>query len=61
MESGEFVAIVGTSGSGKSPLLHMLGELDGPTNESFTIDGKNIFPCKTNIDQFLQRKIGFVF
>nr|WP_255305580.1 ATP-binding cassette domain-containing protein [Paenibacillus sp. Mc5Re-14] len=61
MEFGEFVAIAGTSGSGKSPLLHMLGELDGPTNGSITIDGKDIFPCKTKIDQFLQRKIGFVF
>ncbi|MDY8023612.1 ATP-binding cassette domain-containing protein [Paenibacillus polymyxa] len=59
VESGEFVAIVGTSGSGKSTLLHMLGGLDGPTSGSFTIDGKDIFPCKTKIDQFLQRKIGF--
>ncbi|TQR97037.1 ATP-binding cassette domain-containing protein [Paenibacillus ottowii] len=60
-DTGEFVAIVGTSGSGKSTLLHMLGGLDRPTSGNVTIDGKDIFPCNTNIHQFLQRKIGFVF
>ncbi|MCH6189044.1 ABC transporter ATP-binding protein [Paenibacillus sp. SEL1] len=62
VESGEFVAIVGTSGSGKSTLLHMLGGLDRPTSGSVTIDGKDIFTLKDEeLTIFRRRKIGFVF
>ena len=35
---GEFLAIVGTSGSGKSILLHLLGGLDNPTSGEVIID-----------------------
>ena len=62
VDSGEFVAIVGTSGSGKSTLLHMLGGLDRPTSGSVTVDGKNIFSLKDEaLTIFRRRKIGFVF
>ncbi|MEK4733850.1 ABC transporter ATP-binding protein [Paenibacillus sp. SEL3] len=62
VESGEFVAIVGTSGSGKSTLLHMLGGLDRPTSGNVTIDGKDIFSLKDEeLTIFRRRKIGFVF
>lgn len=62
VESGEFVAIVGTSGSGKSTLLHMLGGLDRPTSGTVTVDGKNIFTLKDEaLTIFRRRKIGFVF
>ena len=62
VENGEFVAIVGTSGSGKSPLLHMLGGLDRPTSGSVIVDGKDIFRLKDEaLTIFRRRKIGFVF
>ena len=62
VESGEFVAIVGTSGSGKSTLLHMLGGLDRPTSGSVVVDGKDIFQLKDEaLTIFRRRKIGFVF
>ena len=62
VDSGEFVAIVGTSGSGKSPLLHMLGGLDRPTSGSVIVDGKDIFSLKDEaLTIFRRRKIGFVF
>ena len=62
VESGEFVAIVGTSGSGKSTLLHMLGGLDRPTGGSVLVDGKAIFSLRDEeLTIFRRRKIGFVF
>ena len=62
VENGEFVAVVGTSRSGKSTLLHMLGGLDRPTSGSVIVDGKDIFRLKDEaLTIFRRRKIGFVF
>ncbi|MDY3618749.1 ABC transporter ATP-binding protein [Agathobaculum sp.] len=62
VESGEFVAVVGTSGSGKSTLLHMLGGLDRPTSGKVIVGGKEIFALKDDeLTIFRRRKIGFVF
>lgn len=62
VQSGEFLAIVGTSGSGKSTLLHMLGGLDHPTSGKVVVDGQDISEMtKDELTIFRRRKIGFVF
>lgn len=62
IEQGEFIAIVGTSGSGKYTLLHMLGGLDRPTSGKVFVDDKDIFTLKDEaLTIFRRRKIGFVF
>ena len=62
VEKGEFVAVVGTSGPGKSTLLHMLGGLDRPTGGTVTVDGKELSAMRDEeLTIFRRRKIGFVF
>lgn len=62
VENGEFVAIIGTSGPGKSTLLHMLGGLDRPTSGTVTVDGRELSTLKDEeLTIFRRRKIGFVF
>ena len=62
VDKGEFVAVVGTSGSVKSTLLHMLGGLDRPTSGAVLVDGSDIFSLKDEaLTIFRRRKIGFVF
>lgn len=59
VEQGEFVAIVGISGSGESPLLHML---DWPTSSTVTVDSRELSSLKDEeLTIFRRRKIGFVF
>lgn len=62
VEQGEFVAIVGTSGSGKSTFLNLVGGLDTPTEGAIYVKGKNIAALKKEEQTiFRRRKIGFVF
>jgi|SRR5687767_15156497 putative ABC transport system ATP-binding protein len=59
---GEFVAIMGTSGSGKSTMLHLLGGLDRPTSGEVVIDGVNISRLDDEHATVTRRqKTGFVF
>ena len=62
VEKGEFVAIVGTSGSGKSTMLHMIGGLDNPTSGQVIVDGQNLSHMPDEeLTIFRRRNIGFVF
>lgn len=62
VESGEFVAVVGSSGSGKSTLLNMLGGLDTPTSGEVTVSGSDIFKMDDEKRTIFRRSnIGFVF
>ena len=54
VEEGEFVAVVGTSGSGKSTMLHMMGGLDTPTSGRVIVRGEEL-------TIFRRRNIGFIF
>ncbi|PCH62931.1 MAG: lipoprotein-releasing system ATP-binding protein LolD [Gammaproteobacteria bacterium] len=59
---GEQVAILGTSGEGKSTLLHLLGGLDKPTRGEVWIDGKNIVSLNEKQRGHLRnRALGFIY
>ncbi|MDP4267468.1 MAG: ABC transporter ATP-binding protein [Bacteroidota bacterium] len=62
IEEGEFVAIMGTSGSGKSTMLNILGCLDKPTSGQYILDNVSMADMNRNQLAILRNsKLGFVF
>ena len=59
---GEFLSVVGASGSGKSTMLHLLGTLDRPDEGSIQLDGRRIddLPSQER-DDLRNRTFGFIF
>jgi putative ABC transport system ATP-binding protein len=62
INEGEFVAIMGASGSGKSTMLNIIGCLDKPTLGDYFLDGTGISSLNRNqLASLRNRKLGFVF
>ncbi len=62
VEKGEFVAIVGASGSGKSTMMHILGAVDRPTSGKVYVEGMDVFKQnETELAKFRRRKVGLIY
>ncbi len=60
--AGERIAVVGTSGAGKTTLMHILGGLDRPSSGDVIFEGENLFALRgAELDAFRNRTVGFVF
>src|SRR3954471_17077546 len=62
IREGEFVAIMGTSGSGKSTTMNIIGCLDRPTKGKYILDGEGVSEMsKDERADIRSQKLGFVF
>ena len=59
---GEYVAIMGASGSGKSTMMNILGCLDQPTSGEYLLDGRDVSQMTDEeLSSFRGKRVGFVF
>ena len=62
VEKGEFLAIIGPSGSGKATLLHILGGVDRPTSGKVYVDGQDVYAQDEEaLAIFRRRQVGLVY
>lgn len=62
INKGEFVAIIGPSGAGKTTLMNIIGCLDTPSEGEYILDGIEITKCRDDkLAEIRNKKIGFIF
>lgn len=62
IDKGEFVAIVGQSGSGKSTIMNIIGCLDVPTSGTYLLNGIDVSTMKDNeLAEIRNKTLGFIF
>ncbi len=62
IDAGEYVAVMGASGSGKSTFMNLLGALDRPTSGSLVVDGASLGDrTPDQLAAFRNKSVGFVF
>ena len=62
ISKGEFVAITGQSGSGKSTIMNILSCLDKPESGTYILNGQDVFRANgKKLSQIRNREIGFIF